>query len=447
MASSYWFYHHDTLRRTLIVQIADGNDKKELRTVGTKTAQELIAKKIDNAHIIISDQIGAEHLGIFANSFYLTNYEFTYKTDPKSRFGAEKEETSTDEDKDTRKDKFTKKVAHVVISAKDSENVITDPKYAFWIAGARGSEFCRNLANVRGSTATPDYMEEQVRKLVAGKSQVKDLRVVKGQQLVDLNMNLLYSVGKGATSEPRCIAVYYEGNPDKKGVDVAFIGKGITFDTGGLHLKPTGGIEQMYLDKGGACSVLGALHGTFELGIKLNVVFAIGLAENSIDSKSYKPMDILTSMKGYTVEIDNTDAEGRLILADTFTYVQREFKPAKIVDLATLTGAVRIALGLETAGLFSNDDDFANEITQSGSKVFEKYWRLPIPDESKEQTISATADLVNSFRTPLGGASRAAAFLEKFVEKGVKWVHLDIAGAFDQGAKGSICINGNGFGA
>ena len=272
--------------------------------------------------------------------------------------------------------------------------------------------------------------------------------MVKGQQLVDLNMNLLYSVGKGATSEPRCIAVYYEGNPDKKGVDVAFIGKGITFDTGGLHLKPTGGIEQMYLDKGGACSVLGALHGTFELGIKLNIVFAMGLAENSIDSKSYKPMDILTSMKGYTVEIDNTDAEGRLILADTFTYVQREFKPAKIVDLATLTGAVRIALGFEHAGLFSNDDDFANEITQSGSKVFEKYWRLPIPDESKDQTISATADLVNSFRSPMAGASRAAAFLEKFVEKGVKWVHLDIAGAFDQtGVKAPLCINGNGFGA
>ena len=180
-------------------------------------------------------------------------------------------------------------------------------------------------------------------------------------------MNLLYSVGKGAYSEPRCIAVYYQGNPDKAGVDIAFIGKGITFDTGGLHLKPSGGIETMYCDKGGACSVLGALQGALELGIKMNVVFAMGLAENAIDANSYKPMDIIKSMKGYTVEIDNTDAEGRLILADTFTYVQKEFRPSKVVDLATLTGAIRIALGAsEYAGLFTNDDDFAKDIANSG---------------------------------------------------------------------------------
>lgn len=243
-------------------------------------------------------------------------------------------------------------------------------------------------------------------------------------------MNLLHAVGKGATSEPRCIAVYYKGNPEKDDVDIAFVGKGITFDTGGLHLKPTGGIEEMYLDKGGACSVLGALHGTMELGIKMNVIFAMGLAENSIDAKSYKPMDIIKSMKGYTVEIDNTDAEGRLILADTFTYVQREFKPAKLIDLATLTGAIKIALGIEHAGMFSNDDEFALDVQQAGAEVFEKSWRLPIPDESKDQTVSVTADLVNSFRNTAGGSCRAAAFLEKFIEKGVKWIHLDIAGAY-----------------
>jgi len=203
-----------------------------------------MAKKIDNCHVIISDGVNSENVGILANSFYLTNYEFSYKTDPKSRFGAEAiTEGVADEDKDPRKEKFTKKIAHVVISTKDSENVISDPKYAFWIAAARGAEFCRNVANVRGSTATPDYMEEVVRKLIEGKPQIKDLRVIKGQQLVDLNMNPLHAVGKSATSEPRCIAVYYKGNPDKDSVDVSFIGKGVTFDTGGLHLKPSGGIE------------------------------------------------------------------------------------------------------------------------------------------------------------------------------------------------------------
>ncbi|TNV80025.1 hypothetical protein FGO68_gene3789 [Halteria grandinella] len=448
LSSSAWFYHPETLRRILVVQINDGKEKKDARQGGAKAAQDLMACKLDICHVIVSDEVKSEHIGILANSFYLTNFEFSYKTDPKSRFGAEAiAEGVFEEDKDPRKEKFTKKIAHVVISTMDSENVFCDPKYAFWIAAARGAEFCRNVANVRGSTATPDYMEEVVRKLIEGKPQIKDFRVVKGQQLVDLNMNLLHAVGKSATSEPRCITVYYNGNPDKDTVDVSFIGKGVTFDTGGLHLKPSGGIELMYLDKGGACSVLGALHGALELGIKLNVVFAFGLAENSIDGASYKPMDILTSMKGYTVEIDNTDCEGRLILADMFTYVHKEFKPAKIVDLATLTGAVVMALGMEYAGLFSNDDDFANEITQTGQQVFEKYWRLPIPDESREQTISPTADLVNSFRTPFAGASRAAAFLEKFVEKGVKWVHLDIAGAFGgDRPKPPNCAGGNGFG-
>jgi leucyl aminopeptidase len=288
-----------------------------------------------------------------------------------------------------------------------------------------------------------------VRKLVeSNPKNIKEVKVVKGQQLVDLGMNLLHAVGKGATSEPRCVAVYYKGNPASDEVEVALVGKGITFDTGGLHLKTYGNMEQMYLDKGGACSVIGALHGAMELGLKINAVFAMGLAENAIDAKSYKPMDIITSLKGYTVEIDNTDAEGRLILADTFTFVQREFKPKRLIDLATLTGAIRIALGLETAGLFSNDDDFAQEISSCGHEVFEKTWRMPIPDESRDQLLTPTADLVNSYSSPMGGASRAAAFLERFVEKGVKWIHLDIAGAFDhmKGAKAPLSINGNGFG-
>ena len=140
-------------------------------------------------------------------------------------------------------------------------------------------------------------------------------------------MNLFYSVGKAAVSEPRCLMVKYQGNPDSEETELALVGKGVTFDTGGLNLKPTGYMEDMFGDKGGACAVLGALHGTLELQPKKNIVFAIGLAENAIDSKSYKPGDIIKSMKGFTVEIGNTDAEGRLVLADTFTYVQKEFKP------------------------------------------------------------------------------------------------------------------------
>lgn len=260
-------------------------------------------------------------------------------------------------------------------------------------------------------------------------------------------MNLFYNVGKAATSEPRCVTVLYKGDPESDDVHIAFVGKGVTYDTGGLNLKPTGSIEDMYYDKAGACAVMGALQGTLELCIKKNVIFAMGFAENSIDAKSYKPMDIIKSMKGLTVEIGNTDAEGRLVLADTFTYVQREYKPQRLVNLATLTGAIMVALGNETAGLFSNDDDFAKEIKDCGKEVFEAYWHMPITQESKDAIKGAAADISNSGKSRWGGSSKAAAFLERFIDKDVKWCHLDIAGAGAvAGAKAPLCPDGNGFG-
>jgi len=168
-------------------------------------------------------------------------------------------------------------------------------------------------------------MEELVLKLLEdhkeNDSNIADVRIIRGEHLKDLGMNLFYNVGKGAVAEPRCVVIHYQGNPATKDVEVALVGKGITFDTGGLNLKQTGFMEDMYLDKGGACAVLGALHGFLNLRPKRNVVFAMAFAENSIDSKAYLPGDIIKSMKGLTVEIGNTDAEGRLVLADTITYV------------------------------------------------------------------------------------------------------------------------------
>ena len=218
-------------------------------------------------------------------------------------------------------------------------------------------------------------------------------------------MNLFYNVGKGAVVEPRCVVIHYRGNPDSQDVDIAFVGKGLTYDSGGLNLKPTGSMETMFGDKNGACAVLGALHGSLKLKPRKNIVFVVGLAENAIDSTSYKPGDIITSMKGLTVEIGNTDAEGRLVLADTFTYVQREFKPKKLIDLATLTGACMVALGNETAGMFSNDDKMVEQLLESSKRTFEPLWRLPIMDEHREAMKSPYADLNNSGKTRYGGAS------------------------------------------
>jgi len=242
------------------------------------------------------------------------------------------------------------------------------------------------------------------------------------------------------------VAVHYHGDPESKDT-LALVGKGLTFDTGGLNLKPTGSMETMYGDKNGACAVLGALNGVMATKPKLNIVFVMGFAENSIGSKAYKPGDIISSRKGLTIEIGNTDAEGRLVLADTLTYVQDNFKPHTIIDLATLTGAVMHALGAETAGMQSNDDKLSEDLLASGKATFEPLWRLPITDEHREAMKSSSADMNNKGKTPYGGSSQGAAFLEKFIEKDVKWAHLDIAGpAMTKAAKGPVSADGSGFG-
>lgn len=230
--------------------------------------------------------------------------------------------------------------------------------FKFQQACAKATEFARNLANVRGTEANPQYVEDYITRLLMEYEDedaiLPDVQILRSRRLQELGMDLIYNVGKSAVSEPRVVIVKYRGNPDSDENDIALVGKGVTFDTGGLNLKPTGYMEDMYGDKGGACAVIGALHGVLELKPKKNVIFAVGLAENAIDAKSYKPGDILKSMKGLTVEIGNTDAEGRLVLADTFTYVQQEFKPKTLINLATLTGAVKVALGGQTAGVFGN---------------------------------------------------------------------------------------------
>jgi leucyl aminopeptidase len=207
------------------------------------------------------------------------------------------------------------------------------------------------------------------------------------------------------------------------------VGKGVTFDSGGLNIKSAASMmDDMYLDKTGACAVFGALLGTIDLKIKKNIIFSMGFAENAVDAHSYKPGDIMTSLKGLTIENSNTDAEGRLVLADTMTYVQREFKPKRLIDIATLTGAVMAALGKQTAGVYSNDDQFAYEIKDRAKEVFEPFWHLPITEEAKSDILSSVADFTNSAKSAYGRANQAAAFLLNFVEEGVKWAHLDIAG-------------------
>lgn len=207
-------------------------------------------------------------------------------------------------------------------------------------------------------------------------------------------------------------------------------------------------MEDMHGDKGGSCAVIGALKGTLELGTKKNIIFACGFAENAIGASCFKPGDIIKSMKGLTVEIGNTDAEGRLVLGDTFTYVQQEFKPKELVDMATLTGACLVALGNNTAGLFSNDVKLTEEFKAASKTSFEPVWHLPIQDEHKEMIKGDIGDISNMGKCRFGGASHAAAFLLMFVEGDTKWAHLDIAGpGLGRAGKPPGCKDQTGFGA
>lgn len=318
---------------------------------------------------------------------------------------------------------------------------------------AQAQTFARDLSQTRANVANTKWMEEQVREMVAnhpdeeGRKLVKEVRVLQMDDLKENNMGLFIGVGQGATHLPRCVIVHYQGNPDSDKVDVAMVGKGIVFDSGGLNIKALGGIELMYGDKNGACAVIGALHGVLSLKPKKNLVFAAGLAENACGSRSYHPGDILTSMKGLTVAISNTDAEGRLVLADTMTYVQRNFKPERLIDLATLTGACMVALGDDTAGCFTNNKEFCRDLLKSSKATMEPIWHMPIKPEHRQKMKGTNSDLDNLGTGKTGGACKAAAFLENFVEEDTKWCHLDIAGpALKGGAKAPDYSLGNGFG-
>jgi leucyl aminopeptidase len=271
-------------------------------------------------------------------------------------------------------------------------------------------------------------MEERIREIIDGQKHISEVTMIKGEELQKEGMGLFYAVGKAATSAPRMITVHYKGDPTSDQTHYAIVGKGLTYDTGGLNLKPTGSMEDMHMDKGGAVAAMGALKGALEMQLPVNVAFSFAIAENAIDAKAYKPGDILTSLKGYTVSVGNTDAEGRLVLADTMTWTQRKYKPKYMVDLATLTGACLVALGQSTAGLFTNNEEFLKNYKLAGDSVYEDHWHLPINEEHSEIMKADIANLDNSGAGRYGGASTAAAFLQNFVEKDTKWIHCDLAG-------------------
>lgn len=302
------------------------------------------------------------------------------------------------------------------------------------IAVANGMALTKELGNLSPNVCTPTYLANVARKLADDFG--FDLEVLERKQLEALKMGSFLSVARGSEEAPKFIVLKHMGG-GKKDAPTVLVGKGITFDSGGISIKPGPGMDEMKYDMCGAGSVLGTFRAIGEMGLKLNVIGIVAACENMPSGRATKPGDIVTSMSGLTIEILNTDAEGRLILCDALTYAER-FKPAAVVDIATLTGACIVSLGHHNSGLFTRHDAahdaLAEELLQAGKQTGDGAWRLPIGEQYNEQLKSNFADLAN-IGTPGGASITAACFLENFT-RNYTWAHLDIAGtAWKSGAQ------------
>jgi leucyl aminopeptidase len=310
-----------------------------------------------------------------------------------------------------------------------------------WQPVYEGVCFTRELVTEPANIIYPETFVDRVRAAVSGTG--LEIETLDGEAMRKLGMGALLGVAQGSVRDPRLLILRWNGGT-KGEAPVAFVGKGVTFDTGGISIKPAAGMEAMKWDMGGAGAVAGAMLALAKRKAKANIVAVCGLVENMPDGNAQRPGDVVTSMSGQTIEVINTDAEGRLVLADAITYVQRNYKPTIIVDLATLTGAILISLGHEYGGLFSTDDDLANQLLGAGQASGDKLWRQPMADSFDKLIDSPIADMKNVGPRE-GGSITAAQFIARFVENGTRWAHLDIAGmawsdkpsnTYDKGATG-----------
>ncbi|MEP3438085.1 MAG: leucyl aminopeptidase [Hoeflea sp.] len=361
--------------------------------------------KVRQVTVLLGDQAApsAEAAADMALGLLMRSYSFdTYKT-----------VKTEDDDKETRK-------VSVVFQHDDAAGC----KKAFAIRQvvAEGVELARNLVNEPANVLGPVEFAARAKELEALGVSVE---ILTEKEMKKLKMEALLGVSLGSARPPRLAVMHWNGGKPKD-KPVAFVGKGVVFDTGGISIKPASGMEDMKGDMGGAAAVTGLMHVLAGRKAKVNAIGIIGLVENMPDGAAQRPGDIVRSMSGQTIEIINTDAEGRLVLCDALTYCQEKFKPAIMINLATLTGAVMVALGQHHAGLFSNDDDLSRALTKAGEVTEERVWRLPLSSDYDKMIDSKFADMKNTGGR-YAGSITAAQFLKRFV-KDTPWAHLDIAG-------------------
>ncbi|MBU6371635.1 MAG: leucyl aminopeptidase [Alphaproteobacteria bacterium] len=299
-------------------------------------------------------------------------------------------------------------------------------RYEHDAAVVDGVHWARDLVNEPANVLYPEAFAARIKTTLEPLG--VDVEILGEAEMEKLGMNALLGVGRGSARQSQIAIMSWRGAKNKAAQPLALVGKGVTFDTGGISLKPGAGMEEMKGDMGGAAAVVGAMKTLAMRKARANVVGLVGLVENMPDGEAQRPGDIVVSMSGQTIEVLNTDAEGRLVLADVVWHAQEKFNPAAVVDLATLTGAIIVSLGHEHAGLFCNDDDLAQALVSAGQAEGEAVWRMPLSPAYDKMMDSPTADMKNISGKPAAGSITGAQFIGRFIKPGMAWAHIDIAG-------------------
>ncbi len=379
--------------------------EKNILGLGGKIAQLAFEKKhivIDFAPIEKDVKIKENSAALLAQAIMIGSWRFLkYKTEDKKECRLEKVEIYTSDARAAQK------------------------RFAKLSAIAEGMAAARELVAEPGNVLYPQTFMEKAKALEALGCEVT---VLDKQALQEKKMGAILSVGQGSEKPPFMVAIHWKGAKDKSQAPIAFVGKGVTFDTGGISLKPGQGMEDMIFDMGGAAAVFGALKAAALRKAPVNIVGILGLVENMPSGSASRPGDIVTSYSGKTIEIINTDAEGRLVLSDCLTYAQKDCNAKTVINLATLTGAMLVALGMERAGLFCNDENLSTALMNAGDESNELLWPFPLGEEYDDMIKARHGDIQNmGNKGRYGGSIAAAKFLQAFIEKDVHWAHLDIA--------------------
>jgi len=411
--NSVMLYNINSIKAPRILLLGYGKkDKltsKVFSNIGEAACKAIKDKSIQTASLFLSDEtpeIQSQEITQIVTAFSKILYQLQdYKTasDKQSKLAELLISSTTDFKKNT----------------KNIEKILQQA-----VAIATGMDFSRDLANQPGNICTPTYLAQQAENLSQTHSTI-ELEVLEESDMEKLGMGAFLSVSKGSDEPGKMIVLQYHGAKDSAEAPIALVGKGVTFDTGGISLKPGASMDEMKFDMSGAASMLGTLKACTEMQLPINLVVILAAAENMPSARATKPGDIVTSMKGTTIEVLNTDAEGRLVLCDALSYVGK-YKPRLVIDAATLTGACIVALGHHISAVLSNDDELVTELKNAGAQINDPVWQLPMGDDYKKQLKSSFADLGN-IGGRAAGTITAACFLGEFT-KDYKWAHLDIAG-------------------